>query len=220
MGYVAVHYSDVMMDTIASQITSLPIVYSTVYSDADQRKHQSSASLTFVRGIHRGPVNSPHKWPVTRKMFPFDDVIMSIFKLIIENSSMAARCEAVPGWMPKNFTYEKSALILVMACCRQATTHYLSQCSPWPLSSYGVNRAQWVNVIGQCTVRKSSCLCTHNGNTNNSHYRPSKQWISPIYRKVSNIRRTKSHHLKDSRTVLRLSLPNPLKPDVKSRMKM
>ena len=46
------------------------------YSDADQRKHQSSASLAFVWGIDRGPVNSPHKWPVTRKMFPFDDVIM------------------------------------------------------------------------------------------------------------------------------------------------
>ena len=41
------------MGAIASQITSLTIVYSTVYSDADQRKHQSSASLTFVRGIHR-----------------------------------------------------------------------------------------------------------------------------------------------------------------------
>ena len=66
------------MGAIASQITSLTIVYSAVYSDADQRKHQSSASLAFVRGIHRGPVNSPHKWPVTRKMFPFDDVIMTI----------------------------------------------------------------------------------------------------------------------------------------------
>ena len=64
------------MGAIASQITSLTIVYSTVYSDADQRKHQSSVSLAFVREIHRGPVNSPHKWPVTRKMFPFDDVIM------------------------------------------------------------------------------------------------------------------------------------------------
>ena len=64
------------MDTIASQITSLTIVYSTVYSDADKRKYQSSASLAFVWGIHRRPVNSPHKWPVTRKMFPFDDVIM------------------------------------------------------------------------------------------------------------------------------------------------
>ena len=73
-----VHYDDVTMSLMASQITSLTIVYSTVYSGANQRKHQSSASLAFVRGIHRGPVNSPHKWPVTRKMFPFDDVIMII----------------------------------------------------------------------------------------------------------------------------------------------
>ena len=64
------------MGTVASQITSLTIVYTTVYSNADQSKHQSSASLAFVWGIHRGPVNSPHKWPVTRKMLPFDDVIM------------------------------------------------------------------------------------------------------------------------------------------------
>ena len=71
-----VHYADVIMIEMASQITSLAIVYSIVYSNADQRKHQSSASLAFVRGIHRRPVNSPHKWPVTRKMFPFDDVIM------------------------------------------------------------------------------------------------------------------------------------------------
>ena len=65
------------MGSMASQITTLTTVYSTVYSGADQRKHQSSASLAFVRGIHRGPVNSPHKWPVTRKIFPFDDVIMT-----------------------------------------------------------------------------------------------------------------------------------------------
>ena len=75
------HYGDVIMSTIGSQITSLAIVYSIVYSDADQRIHQSSASLAFVRGIHRGPVNCPHKWPVTRKMFPFDDVIMVSFCL-------------------------------------------------------------------------------------------------------------------------------------------
>ena len=55
------HYGNVIMDAMASQITSLTIVYSTVYSGADQRKHQSSASLAFVRGIHRGSVNSPHK---------------------------------------------------------------------------------------------------------------------------------------------------------------
>ena len=64
------------MGAIASQITSLTIVYSADYSGVDQSKHQSSASLAFVWGIHRGPVNSPHKGPVTRNVFPFDDVIM------------------------------------------------------------------------------------------------------------------------------------------------
>ena len=57
------------MGAIASQITSLTIVFLTIYLDTDQRKHQSSTSLAFVRGIHRTPVS--------RKMFPFDDVIMS-----------------------------------------------------------------------------------------------------------------------------------------------
>ena len=62
---------------MASQITSQTTINSTVYSSVDQRKHQSSASLPFLRGIHRCTVNSPHKGPVTRKMFPFDDVIMT-----------------------------------------------------------------------------------------------------------------------------------------------
>ena len=61
------HYDDVIMTMLASQITSLTVVYSIVYSGVNQRKHQSSASLAFVREIHRGPVNFPHKWPVTRK---------------------------------------------------------------------------------------------------------------------------------------------------------
>ena len=61
------HYDDVIMTMLASQITSLMVVYSIVYSGVNQRKHQSSASLAFVREIHRGPVNFPHKWPVTRK---------------------------------------------------------------------------------------------------------------------------------------------------------
>ena len=64
------------MSAIASQITSHTLVYSNVCSGANQRKHHSSASLAFVRGIHRWPVNSPYKWQATRKMFPFDDVIM------------------------------------------------------------------------------------------------------------------------------------------------
>ena len=52
------HYSDGIMGAIGSQITSLTIVYSTVYSSVDQRKHQSSASLAFVRGIHRSPASN------------------------------------------------------------------------------------------------------------------------------------------------------------------
>ena len=72
------HYSDIIMGTIASRSASLTIKFSTVYSDVDQRKHQSSGSLAFVRGIHRD------KWPVTRKMFPFDDVVMSMAYLDLD----------------------------------------------------------------------------------------------------------------------------------------
>ena len=70
------HYVDVLMGAMASKITILTIVYSTVYSSTDDRKHQSPASLAFVRVIHRWPLNSPYKGPVTRKMFPFDGAIM------------------------------------------------------------------------------------------------------------------------------------------------
>ena len=75
------------MSTMASQITSLTIVYSAVYSGRDQRKHQSSASLAIVRGIHRWPVNSPHKWPVTRNILPFDDVIMNQTKTFYDSNT-------------------------------------------------------------------------------------------------------------------------------------
>ena len=98
------HYGDVVMGTVASQSTSLTIVYTTVYSGADQRKHQNSASLAFVRGIHRGPVNSPHKWPVTRKMFPFDDVIMFILNLTGVSATVLVlpkrlqNCRAIWSW--------------------------------------------------------------------------------------------------------------------------
>ena len=64
------------MSVMASQITGVSIVYSTICSGNNQRKHQNSASLAFMRGIHRWPVNSPHKGPVTRKIFPVDDVVI------------------------------------------------------------------------------------------------------------------------------------------------
>ena len=75
-------YSDVKMSAMASQIIGVSIVFSTVCWCTNQRKYQSSASLAFARGIHRWPVDSPHRGPVTRKMFPFDDIIISLLQLI------------------------------------------------------------------------------------------------------------------------------------------
>ena len=72
--WVISYHSDVMMSATASQITGVSIVCSTICSGADQTKHQSSASLAFVREIHQWPVNSQHKGPAMRKMFPFNDV--------------------------------------------------------------------------------------------------------------------------------------------------
>ena len=97
------HYCNVILGAMESQITKLTIVYSTIHSGA-YKKHRSSASLAFVRGIHRWPVNSPHKWPVTRKMFPFDDVVM--LKARVSTSSVSidknvwyfAKC-MVTRWM-------------------------------------------------------------------------------------------------------------------------
>ena len=66
------------MSLMASQITSLTSVYPTMFSGTDQRKRQSSASLAFMRGFHRWPVNSPHKKRVTPKMLPFDEVILNL----------------------------------------------------------------------------------------------------------------------------------------------
>ena len=160
------HYGDVIMGTMASQITSLTIVYSTVYSGADQRKHQSSASLAFVRGIHRGPVNSPHKWPVTRKIYPFDDVIMissaicdcflctylpllstliltkwSIFCILqfqmhLKKVYILISLKFVP-WGPID---NKSLLALL--CLQKASSHYLKQYWPSSLTPYNVIRPQ------------------------------------------------------------------------------
>ena len=109
------HYNDVIKGVMASQITSLAIVYSSVYSGADQRKHQSSASLAFVRGIHRWPVNSPHKWPVTPKMFPFDDVIMCrpCLRLGLSRSLLRQRLLSLADTLLRR-KYEKKLILLLL----------------------------------------------------------------------------------------------------------
>ena len=120
------HYNDVKMSAMASQITSLTIVYSTVYSDTDQRKHGSSTSLALVQRIHRWSVHSPHKWPVTRKMFLFDDVIMKcvIHEYVLRVSFTSTSCEIALA------LFDLSKLVQVMAWFHQATIHYISHC--WP----------------------------------------------------------------------------------------
>ena len=76
------HYNDVIMNVMASQITGVSMVCSTVCSAPNQRKLQRSASLAFVRRIHQWPMNSPHNGPVMLKMFPFDNVIMRYYAMM------------------------------------------------------------------------------------------------------------------------------------------
>ena len=79
-----IYYSDVILSMMATEITGVLIVCSTVYSGTNQRKHQSfnqrkhqsSASLAFVMGIHQWPMDYPQKGPIMWQMFPFDDVSM------------------------------------------------------------------------------------------------------------------------------------------------
>ena len=134
-----IHYNDVIMGAIASQITSLTIVYSTVYSDADRRKHQSSASLAFVRGIHRGPVNSPHKWPVTRKMFPIDDVIMIPAECLV--SEVIENCSSE--------TINYSMKLFAHMLCLYAKKWYKPSCVIFPMT---VTRVVAMNLL--------YCICT------------------------------------------------------------
>ena len=110
------HYRDVIICAMASQITSLTIVYSTFFSDADQRKHQSSALLAFVRGIHRWPMNSSHKRSVTRGMFPFDDVVM----LTVDSSAPGRYCDCFKSicfkLITKNNTWALAVKFLSCKC--------------------------------------------------------------------------------------------------------
>ena len=126
-GIGASHYSDVMMRAMTSQITGVSIVSSIVCSDADKRKHQSSAS--------RWPMNSPPKGQVTRRLFPFDDVIMAsewilnfIYQLQL-NSLWPSDAKKRKG--------TESTLAQVMASCLTAPSHYLNQC--WLL----INKVLW-----------------------------------------------------------------------------
>ena len=114
------HYTDVIMSTMASQITSLTIVYTSVYSGVVQRKYQSSASLAFVRGMQRWPANSPHKRPVTRKIFPFDDVIMVPCAKPCKSSGRSIVNECL--------VTSAKTIIYYQMCLKQDTWHIIEGC--------------------------------------------------------------------------------------------
>ena len=136
------HNSDVIMGTMTSQITSL--VYSTVYSGADQRRQQSPASLVFVRGIHRWPVNFPHKGPVTRKMFPFDDVIM-IFAVRV----MQGGCERVTTHRYRFSGMFCSRKIFILCACVSVCVGILQLLSWLPANKKNI----WANVPVDITAQ-------------------------------------------------------------------
>ena len=129
------------MSTMVSQITDVPLFCSTV-GQAQIKKHQRSASLAFVRGIHWWPVNSPHKRPVTRKMFPFDDVIMgapywwkyTCYQLMPCFQS----CPTGPHWWPLTLVQ------LMVGVVRQ-------QLLPGPLSTTLLD-AKWCHYRPMCHI--------------------------------------------------------------------
>ena len=122
------------MSVMASKITCLTIIHSTAYSDAVQRKHQSSASLAFVRGIHRWPVNSVHKGPVTQEMVPFwwrhHDIFSSWYLLTyttfpgLGETTITSTCD----WIARGSCLRSTCLVVV-ACVHSGT--HCPQKSRW-----------------------------------------------------------------------------------------
>ena len=131
------HYNDVIMATIASQITSLTIVYSTVYSDADQRKHQSSASLAFVWGIHRD------RWiPAQRASYA-------------ENVSIWWRYHVVSG-REEVYSCQICSMRILMNCCKDCKIMTLSAMSEQNSSGHLVTLMIWnycLLLCGDCKKR-------------------------------------------------------------------
>ena len=132
------YYIAVIMSSMASQINGVSIDYSVVCSSVDQRKHQSSASLAFVWGIHRWPVNSPYKGPVTRKRFPFDDVVMNHTDVTVttDNKRILRHMYIALQPLDKLCTREVGSFVIVgLIFSRQWRDMGSTQCMYWPDSS-------------------------------------------------------------------------------------
>ena len=131
------------MGAIAPQIT---IVYSSVYSDADQRKHESFAPLAFVRGIHRSPVNSRHKGLVTRKMFPVDDVIMMTAIQLTQSRGWARLATHHYAWHngTRSISSNPGHDFATSSFCEIWWRHQMEAFSAyWPFVR-GIHRSRWI----------------------------------------------------------------------------
>ena len=151
------HYIDVIMRAMASQITGVSIVCLTVYSDADQRKHQSSESLVSVRGIRTCQVTSPHKGLVTRKMFPLDDGVMFMSKtnhndIFPDVGILMGPLSVILLWHGDAMGRRRSGSTLawVTACCLTTPSHFLNQ-SWLIISGVGSAECTWEQFHGNCS---------------------------------------------------------------------
>ena len=125
------HYSEVILGTVVSQITSISIVYSTICSGTDQRKHQSSASLAFVRRIHWWPLNSPHKGPVSWKMFPFDDIIIDL---------------SHPKWWSFPSLLHCHWMMILRSIIHRSQSSLKMRQSTWWISYISISKSKWLNA--------------------------------------------------------------------------
>ena len=142
------------MSVMASQITSLTIVYSTVYSGADERKHQRSSSLAFVWGIHWWPVKSLHKGPVTRKMFPFDDVIMPSSSHWCLMSLMESESLANPPFSQQVIQANNNVNIIALH-----NWPLVREIHVWPMGPPHIRQVMLKSFACHCDIIKS--VCTH-----------------------------------------------------------
>ena len=189
------------MGDMASQITSLTIVYSTVYSGADQRKHQNSVPLAFVRGFHQWPVNSPHKGTVTRNMLPFDDVIIrkwpsTCIDLIKGNISVSP----TPGRSAK---WNKSHVLILCTLLHRQNGHHFAniftficllehycifvQIALKSLTKGLVKLSQIVFYTDSAPGRRQSIIWTNNGHVFFQYCLNPCQWNSTMKTSVEKI---------------------------------
>ena len=189
------HYNDVIMNAMVSQIISLVTVYLIVNSGADQRKHQSSASLAFQREIHRWLVNSPHKGPVTRKMFPFNDVIMwfSQLKLILSSIEQTNVLQQVPLLSGSGETDCNANVIwtLLSSLAALATSgavsdeNFVKMTFSFPCIDWNFQRNQMCvdvdQIIGKFTVSSTISSYQQQRNHEGMHYWPCEDFRHAWY---------------------------------------